>query len=94
MRTIIIHYLFEFTVGGRLHRVEFQIQTGYIPLIIFYLVAESESSYNYTVRIDRVDASLLCVPNDNSIFLGSLVWGIVDGVILRNPINMYAVSIG
>ena len=61
-------------------------------LIMLYstinVVAVSGSTYNYTVGIDRVDASLLCDPNDDSIYLGGLMWGIVDGVTLTNPINM------
>ena len=52
------------------------------------LVAVSGSTYSYTFGIDRVDASLLCSPNGISIFLGSLMWSIVDGGTLRNPINM------
>ena len=54
----------------------------------FHLVAVSGSTYSYTVGIDRVDVSLLCDPNDDSIYLGSLMWGIVDGGTLTNPINM------
>ena len=53
-----------------------------------YLVAVSGSTYNYTVGIDRVDASLLCSLGDDSIFLGSLMWGIENGGTLRNPINI------
>ena len=31
---------------------------------------------------------MLCNPSDDSIFLGNLMWDMVDGVTLRNPINM------
>ena len=57
-------------------------------VIFSRLVAVSGSTYSYTVGIDRVDASLLCDPNDESIYLGTLMWGIVDGGTLTNPINM------
>ena len=57
-------------------------------VIFSRLVAVSGTTYNYTVGIDRVDASLLCDPNDDSIYLGSLMWRIVDGGTLTNPINM------
>ena len=57
-------------------------------VIFSRLAAVSGSTYSYTVGIDRVDASLLCDPNDESIYLGTLMWGIVDGGTLTNPINM------
>ena len=53
-----------------------------------FLVAVSGSTYSYTVGIDRVDASLLCNPDDDGIFLGNLMWSIENGGMLRNPINM------
>ena len=53
-----------------------------------FLVAVSGSTYSYTVGIDRVDASLLCNPDDDNIFLSNLMWSIENGGMLRNPINM------
>ena len=57
--------------------------------IFLFLVAVLGTTYSYTVGIDRVDASLLCDPNDDSISLGGLMWRIVDGGTLTNPINMF-----
>ena len=61
---------------------------AFYKYLFSYLVAVSGSTYSYTFGIDRVNASLLCSPDGNSIFLSSLMWGIENGGTLRNPINM------
>ena len=55
---------------------------------LYPLVAVSGSTYSYAVGIDRVDALLLCNPDDDSIPITSLMWGIESGGTWRNPFSI------
>ncbi|KAI6657349.1 RyPTPR4a [Oopsacas minuta] len=52
-------------------------------------IAVTETTYTYTVGIDRENVLLLCDPMNSSYSLSSLIWSIEDGSILNNPINIF-----